>query len=323
MSEPLLAGGADLRGLTCGIDVGGTKIAGAVVDVDGTVVAEHRVVSPAADADAVEDAIARLVLTLAAEHEITAVGIGAAGYVDAGRAIVMFAPNIAWRDEDLRHEIQARVSLPVVVENDANAAAWGEFAFGAAADVDDMLMVTVGTGVGGGIVHNGSLFRGAFGAAAEIGHLRVVPGGRPCGCGNLGCLEQYGSGSALVRETRALAHTPQARGLLERAGGDPTAIDGPMITAAAAQGDPFAVAQVAELGRWLGEAIASLAAVIDPGSVVIGGGVSEAGALLLDPIRAAFLEQLTGRGHRPVPVMRTASLGNRAGVIGAADLARR
>ena len=117
-------------------------------------------VSPAADADAVEDAIARLVLELAAEHEITAVGIGAAGYVDAGRAVVMFAPNIAWRDEDLRPEIQARVHLPVVVENDANAAAWGEFAFGAAADVDDMLMVTVGTGVGGGIVTDGSLFRG-------------------------------------------------------------------------------------------------------------------------------------------------------------------
>lgn len=310
-------------GLTCGIDVGGTKIAGAVVDVDGTVVAEHRVVSPAADAEAVEDAIARLVLELAAEHALTAVGIGAAGYVDAGRAVVMFAPNIAWRDEDLRHEIQARVNLPVVVENDANAAAWGEFAFGAAADVDDMLMVTVGTGVGGGIVHRGSLFRGGFGAAAEIGHLRVVPEGRPCGCGNLGCLEQYASGSALVRETRALAHTEDARALLDRAGGDPAAIDGPMITAAAAAGDPFATAQVAELGRWLGEAIASLAAVLDPGAVVIGGGVSEAGDLLLEPVRTAFLGQLTGRGHRPAAEVRTASLGNRAGVIGAADLARR
>ncbi len=312
----------DPRGLTCGIDVGGTKIAGAVVDAEGVVVAKHRIVSPAADADAVEDAIARLVLELAAEHELTAVGIGAAGYVDAGRAVVMFAPNIAWRDEDLRQEIQARVHLPVVVENDANAAAWGEFAFGAAADRDDMLMVTVGTGVGGGIVTGGALFRGAFGAAAEIGHLRVVPGGRQCGCGNLGCLEQYASGSALVKETRALAHTDEAAALLARAGGDPAAINGPMITAAAAEGDPFAVAQVAELGRWLGEALASLTAVLDPGVIVIGGGVSEAGDLLLDPAREAFLEQLTGRGHRPVAELRTASLGNAAGVIGAADLAR-
>ena len=309
-------------GLTCGIDVGGTKIAGAVVDVDGTVVAEHRVVSPAADANAVEDAIARLVLDLAADHDLTGVGIGAAGYIDADRARVMFAPNIAWRDEDLRKEIQARVDLPVVVENDANAAAWGEFTFGAAADVDDMLMVTVGTGVGGGIVSDGLLFRGAFGAAAEIGHLRVVPQGRLCGCGNLGCLEQYASGSALVRETRALAQTPEAAALLARAGGDAAAIDGPMITAAAAEGDDFAVARVGELARWLGEAIASLCAVLDPGAVVIGGGVSEAGELLLEPLREAFLHELTGRGHRPVPDIRTASLGNRAGVIGAADLAR-
>ncbi|CAN5614708.1 ROK family glucokinase [soil metagenome] len=308
--------------LTVGIDVGGTKIAGAVVDERGHVLAEHRVESPAADAVAVEDAIAELVAELASRHEISAVGIGAAGYVDAGRTVVMFAPNIAWRDEDLGTEIHRRTGLPVVVENDANAAAWGEFAFGAAEDADDMLMVTVGTGVGGGLVLGGRLYRGAFGAAAEIGHLRVVPGGRLCGCGNLGCLEQYGSGSALVKETRALALTPEAAALLARADGDVLRIDGPMITAAAAEGDAFAVGQVAELGRWLGEAIASLTAVLDPGVVVIGGGVSEAGELLLEPVRTAFTNELTGRGHRPTLEIRTASLGNSAGVIGAADLAR-
>ncbi len=309
--------------LTCGIDIGGTKIAGAVVDEKGRVLAEARVESPAADADAVEDAVAALVTTLATEHEVTAVGIGAAGYVDAGRSVVMFAPNIAWRNEDLRAEIEARVHLPVVVENDANAAAWGEFAFGAAADVDDMLMITVGTGVGGGLVLNGELYRGAFGAAAEIGHLRVVREGRLCGCGNYGCLEQYASGSALVRDTRAQARTPEAADLLARAGGDVLAIDGPLITSAAAEGDAFAVARVRELGTWLGEAIASLAAVLDPRAVVIGGGVSESGDLLLDPVREAFLHELTGRGHRPFLDVRAASLANQAGVIGAADLARR
>ncbi|MEN8674372.1 ROK family glucokinase [Nocardioides sp.] len=309
--------------LTCGIDIGGTKIAGAVVDERGQVLAEHRIESPASDAVAVEDAVAALVTELASRHEVTAVGIGAAGYVDAGRSIVMFAPNIAWRDEDLRAEIESRVSLPVVVENDANAAAWGEFAFGAAADVDDMLMITVGTGVGGGLVLGGDLYRGAFGAAGEIGHLRVVRGGRPCGCGNLGCLEQYASGSALVIQTRALAGSPEAADLLARAGGDTLAIDGPMITRAATEGDAFAVAMLAELGTWLGEAIASLAAVLDPGAVVIGGGVSESGDLLLDPIRAAFVDELTGRGHRPFLDVRAASLANGAGMIGAADLARR
>ncbi|WP_323792164.1 ROK family glucokinase [Nocardioides sp.] len=309
--------------LTCGIDIGGTKIAGAVVDEQGKILAEARVVSPATDTEAVEDAVASLVTTLSAQHEVSAVGIGAAGYVDAGRAVVMFAPNIAWRDEDLRSEIESRVHLPVVVENDANAAAWGEFAFGAAADVDDMLMITVGTGVGGGLVLGGELYRGAFGAAAEIGHLRVVRGGRLCGCGNLGCLEQYASGSALVKDARAQALTPEAADLLARAGGNVLAIDGPMITRAAAEGDAFALGRLRELGTWLGEAIASLAAVLDPGAVVIGGGVSESGDLLLDPIREAFVNELTGRGHRPFLEVRAASLANAAGVIGAADLARR
>ncbi len=309
--------------LTCGIDIGGTKIAGAVVDEDGAILFERRVESPASDAAAVADAVAELVSELSTDHEIEAVGIGAAGYIDAGRSVVMFAPNIAWRDEALGAEISRRVGLPVVVENDANAAAWGEFAFGAGSDVDDMMMVTVGTGVGGGLVLGGNLYRGAFGAAAEIGHLRVVPQGRLCGCGNLGCLEQYGSGSALVAQTRERARSAAAAGLLERAGGDPEGIDGPLITALAAEGDAFAIAQVAEIGRWLGEAIASLTAVLDPAVVVIGGGVSEAGELLLEPMRTAFAHELTGRGHRPTLDIRAAALGNSAGVIGAADLARR
>jgi glucokinase len=253
------------------------------------------------------------------------VGVGAAGYVDAGRARVLFAPNLAWRDLDLRAELEEHIDLPVVIENDANSAAWGEFAFGAGADVDDLLMVTVGTGVGGGLVLDGELYRGAFGVAAEIGHLRVVPDGHLCGCGKRGCLEQYASGSALVREARTAAtgRSAQASWLLERAGGDPVGITGPLITAAAQDGDPFAVELLASVARWLGAGIASLAAVLDPAAVVIGGGVSEAGDLLLDPMRAAFESHLSGHGYRPVAEIRLATLGNKAGVIGAADLARR
>ena len=251
--------------------------------------------------------------------------MGAAGYVDKARAVVMFAPNIAWRDVDLKAELEARIDLPVVVENDANAAAWGEFTYGAGHDIDDLLMVAVGTGVGGGVVLDGELYRGAFGVGAEIGHMRVVPDGILCGCGNRGCLEQYGSGSALVREVRAAARGGSllAAGVLDRAGGDPDRITGPLVTEAAQDGDPFAVEQLEVLGRWLGEGIASLTAVLDPAVVVIGGGVSEAGDLLLTPVRAAFASQLTGRGHRPVLDIRRARLGNRAGLIGAADLARR
>ena len=188
--------------LAVGIDVGGTKIAGGVVDEKGNILATARRESPATDTDAIEQDIEDLVIGLRADHQVTAVGVGAAGFVDARRSIVLFAPNLAWRDEPLRSDLENRLGLPVVIENDANAAAWGEFTYGAAEDVQDSLLVTVGTGVGGGIVLNGELYRGAFGVAAEIGHMRVVPGGRLCGCGNRGCWEQYASGTALVRDTR-------------------------------------------------------------------------------------------------------------------------
>lgn len=311
--------------LCIGIDVGGTKIAGGVVDEAGTILAEARVESPADDTDRIEQTIVSLVQGLRADHEVDAVGVGMAGYIDSGRSVVMFTPNLALRDVPLRADLEATLGLPVVVENDANAAAWGEFAFGAGADVDDLLLLTVGTGVGGGIVIDGELLRGAFGVAAEVGHLRMVPGGHPCGCGNRGCLEQYASGSALVRNARqrAVGGSPESRPLVERAGGDPAAITGPMVTAAATAGDPFCIDLLAELGRWLGEGIAALATVLDPAVTVIGGGVSQAGDLLVAPARAAFLGEVIAPEHRPVQEIRTARLGNRAGIIGAADLARR
>jgi glucokinase len=309
--------------LACGIDVGGTKIAGGVVDETGTILEELRVVSPATDVPAIEAAIEKLVTELRTRHPIEAVGVGAAGYIDKARAVVLFAPNLAWRDLDLKADLEQTLDLPVVVENDANAAAWGEFQFGAGHDVDDLLLVTVGTGVGGGVVLDGSLYRGAFGVGAEIGHMRVVPDGVLCGCGNRGCFEMYASGSALVREARTAARSSLlAADLLERAGGNPDAITGPLITDAAREGDTFAVEQLAALGRWLGEGIASLTAVLDPAVVVIGGGVSAADELLLGPTRASFAAQLTGRGHRPMLEIRRARLGNRAGLIGAADLTR-
>jgi glucokinase len=311
-------------GLAVGIDVGGTKIAGGVVDETGTILATARRESPATDTDAIELNIVDLVVELRSNYAVEAVGIGAAGFVDSRRSTVMFAPNLAWRDEPLRADLEKRIDLPVVVENDANAAAWGEFTFGAGEDVQDTLLVTVGTGVGGGIVLNGQLHRGAFGVAAEIGHMRVVPDGRICGCGNKGCWEQYASGTALVRDTREQVREGSliARSLVDRAGGVER-IDGPLITEAAREGNSFAREQLAVLGRWLGEGIASLTAILDPAVVVIGGGVSEAGDLLLEPIRAHYRANLTGRHYRPELEVRAALLGNKAGMIGAADLARR
>jgi len=311
--------------LTIGVDVGGTKIAAGVVDDGGEILEQARRSSPAKDSDAIADAIADAVADLGRRHDVHAVGVGAAGFVDAARSTVLIAPNLAWRDEPLREELEKRTRLPVVIENDANAAAWGEFQFGAGHDVDDLLLVTVGTGIGGGLVLDGALYRGAFGVAAEIGHLRMVPDGRPCGCGQRGCWEQYASGSALMKTVREDARRGSTRAamLLEFAGGDIEDITGQMVTRAANEGDAYAREKMTEIGTWLGEGIAALAAVLDPATVAVGGGVAEAGDMLLAPATEAFRASLTGSGHRPVLDVRVAQLGNKAGLIGAADLARR
>lgn len=313
-----------------GIDVGGTGIKGAVISEDGTLSHRTERATPAQDVDAIAAAIADLVRELADRcqregHNVGAVGVACAGFVDADGATVLFAPNLAWRDAPLKARLEAAVGRPIFLENDANAAAWGEFRFGGAREADDMLLVTLGTGVGGGIVSDGELLRGSEGIAAEIGHLRVQPEGHRCGCGNRGCLEAYASGTALVREARELVSggSPHAGALSDLCGGEADQLTGAMVTKAARAGDPAATELFADLGQWLGEGIASLVAVLDPGLIVVGGGVSEAGDLLLEPTRAAFARQLTGRGHRRQADIVGAILGNYAGMIGAADLAAR
>ena len=310
--------------LTVGVDVGGTKIAAGVVDEDGKLIASTRRETPATDTHMVLEAIGDAVRELRAAHEVVAVGIGAAGFVDAGRARVLFAPNLAWRDEDLGGQLSSQLGLPVVVENDANAVAWAESRFGAGRDHDDLVAITVGTGIGGGLVTNGRLLRGGFGVAAEIGHITMVPYGRRCGCGLQGCWEQYGSGRALVTEAREVArHSPAfAAGLLASAGGDPEAITGEMVTANAQAGDVGGLHCFDEIGRWIGLGIAQLAAVLDPSLFVIGGGVSAAGEVLRERVENVFRANLTGRGHRPVAEVRLAELGWESGMVGAADLAR-
>ncbi|WP_433782108.1 ROK family glucokinase [Actinomycetospora sp. CA-101289] len=312
-----------MSALRIGVDVGGTKIAAGLVDTDGRVLARTRRETPAQHADQVRDAVTDAVRELRAGREVAAVGVAAAGFVDAARSTVMFAPNLAWRDEPLREELEARTGLPVVVENDANAAAWAEARFGAGRGVRHVLALTVGTGLGGGAVQDGRVLRGESGAAAEVGHVIMVPGGRPCPCGLYGCLERYASGTALVRRAREVAEQAPvlAHDLLDRAGGRAEAIEGPMVTAAARAGDVAALEVLDEVGAWLGRGVAQLAAVLDPGVVVIGGGVAAAGDLLLGPLRTAYTTHLTGRGHRPTARVVLAELGTDAGLVGAADLA--
>jgi glucokinase len=310
--------------LAIGIDIGGTKVAAGVVDEQGTVLARARRRTPTRDPAHLVDVVGEIARQLLADHGAVAIGVGAAGWVDAERKTVLFAPNLAWRDTPLRDQIAEKVNLPVVVENDANAAAWGECRFGAGEGGADVVVLTIGTGIGGGFILDSCLYRGAFGLAGEPGHMRVVPGGRLCGCGNHGCWEQYCSGGALVRAAQEIAtQRPQDGERLRQIAGSIEAIDGPAVMRAAQEGDPAAVDCFQEIGRWLGQGLADLAAILDPGRFVIGGGVADAGELLLGPARDTFGSVLSGRGFRPPAEIVPARLGTEAGLIGAADLARR
>lgn len=311
--------------LSVGIDIGGTKVAAGVVDPGGGIAERLQIPTPSRSPQAVEDAIVDLVTELCAKHEgVESVGIGAAGWVDSTQSIVRFSPHLAWREEPLKQRLHQRIDLPLIVDNDANAAAWAEYRFGAGQGSSVMVCITLGTGIGGGLVLNGDLFRGAYGMAGEWGHMISVPGGHRCECGNRGCWEQYASGNALVREAKELAssNSPMAFRLLEMLGGDPETITGPEVTAAAVAGEQTAIELLADVGQWLGQGIANLAAALDPDLVVIGGGVSAAGDLLLQPARQMFARTLTGRGFRQQARLELAHFRNDAGLIGAADLAR-
>lgn len=311
--------------LTIGIDIGGTKIDGGVVEEDGTILVRSRRETPAGDSAKLLETIVELIDELTCDREVAGVGVGAAGWFDRTRTRVLFAPHLVWRDEPLRDQIAARTHLPVAVENDGNVAAWAEFRYGAAREArDSMVLVTIGTGIGGGIVIGGQLVRGANGIAGEPGHARVVPDGHPCPCGRKGCLEQYASGSALVRFARAKALTLPASAsiLLDLAAGDVAAINGPLVTRAAQAGDSASIAAFAEVGRFLGSGLADIVQILDPEVLVVGGGVVEAGELLLAPTREAYVEELAARGSLPVAPVVAAQLLNTAGVVGAADLVR-
>ncbi|AQZ64915.1 Putative sugar kinase [[Actinomadura] parvosata subsp. kistnae] len=307
--------------LTIGVDIGGTKVAAGVVDDNGEIV-EHTLRPTAADRpDVVAETVADVVRELSRDRTIEAVGVGAAGFVDETRSVVRFAPNLAWREEPLQKKISDLVGLPVVIENDANAMAWGETRFGAGRGQSHVVCLTLGTGIGGGIVIGGELYRGRWGMGAELGHMQVLPGGRQCGCGNIGCWEQYASGQALVKDAREIAEAQpeRARILLGLAGGK---IEGEEVTEAARQGDEASLDAFGSLADWLGQGMADLAAVLDPGCFIVGGGVSRAADLFIDRARQTFAERLTGHGHRPLAEIRLAELGASAGVVGAADLAR-
>ena len=305
-----------------GIDIGGTKIAGALVSEFGEIIVEDRMPTPTTGSEQIVDAVVAMIERLSAGNEVQAAGVAAPGFIDAAQSVVYYTPNIPWRSEPLRQLLSDRLDLHITIDNDANAAGWAEFRFGSGRPYSDMTMLTIGTGVGGAIVSQDRLFRGGFGAGAELGHMRIVPDGLLCGCGARGCIEQYGSGRALLRMANEIADAGGIGRGLAAARAERGTLTGPDVAELMVADDPGALKALRELGTWLGQACASLSAVLDPQVFVFGGGVAVAGDLLLDPIREAYLSHLPARGFHPEPEFVIAQLVNDAGVVGAADLAR-
>ena len=310
------------RVVTCGVDVGGTNVRVATVDGDGALLAEERAPTPPRWR-AVVATVGELCGRVAGATAPVAVGVGTAGLV-GGDGVVHYAPNLP----DFIHvpfgaALRDALGVPVIVDNDANAAAWGEVCHGAARGLRDVLVITLGTGVGGGIVANGEIYRGAHGFAAEVGHFQTDPHGPPCACGQVGHWEASASGSTLGRmgrERAAMAALPSA---LERAGGDVSKVTGVIVGDAAQAGAPDAAAVVAAYAERVAVGIAGLANILDPARIVVSGGLVELGEVLLAPLRASVRGRLEGAAFRPEIDVVAAELGERAGVIGAAALARR
>lgn len=292
-----------------GVDVGGTKVLAVRIAASGEVeqVATRPMPGRTAPESAVEQAIADAAGAVSLARPPAALGISAAGLVDAAGENYLFGAHLPWRDAPVRRRLEELTGLPVVLDNDANCAAWAELTAGAARGFDSAVMVTIGTGIGGALVLGGRLVRGAHGLAGEFGHMQAVPGGLACECGLRGCWEQYCSGRALERVTRVALGRH---------------LDGPEVTAMALAGNEVARQAFASVGLWLGVGTAALVSAFDPQVVVVGGGVSAVGDLLLAPARAGLRDSLQGTDHRPVPEIVPASLGPEAGAIGAALLAR-
>jgi glucokinase len=307
---------------TVGLDIGGTKVLGVLLDAAGTVLKEQRRLSPHAGVDALVSTAAGIVAELAPPG--APVGVGAAGLVTTD-GHVLYSPNLPTVFKaPLRDELAAATGHPLVVDNDANVATLGEVAYGAARDVRNALMVTLGTGIGGGLLLDGKLYRGAHGFAAEIGHFTVERDGPLCACGEHGHWEAIASGSALGRIARELIGDGTGRGqaILAAAAGAVDTITGEHVEQAARAGDADAIALLGTYADNVSLGLAGLANVLDPELIVISGGLVELGPLLFDPLQASFMQHIEGARYRPnIPIV-PAQLGERAGAVGAAVLAR-
>jgi glucokinase len=306
---------------TFGVDLGGTNLRTGVVDADGALVGEYRVPTPDS-LEGIVDAIAEGVEKLGEHHGAYAVGIGAAGMIDYD-GVIRYAPNVpAFRGAPVARLVREALGMPVALDNDANVAALAELVHGAARGRLEVLLITLGTGVGGGIVTRGQVLRGAHGFGAEIGHFQVDPNGPMCACGERGHWEALASGHALGALGRARAVKGDAPSVLARAGGQAEAITGVHVGDAAQAGEADAVAIVAEYACQVAIGLVGLVNILDSEIVVVSGGVVELGPVLFAPLREFFDGHLEGAGYRPPVEIVPAMLGEQAGIIGAGVLAR-
>jgi glucokinase len=302
-----------------GVDVGGTKIAAGMISSEGEILSEVRY--PTASArEPLLSTIAEAIADVKGGYEVGGVCLAVPGFILARENKILSAANLeAIEGIPLKEELGDRTGLRVTVENDANAAAWGEFRFGAGRDAEDLILVTLGTGMGGGVVSHGVLLRGARGTGGELGHITVHPAGPRCGCGNRGCLEALASGTAVARRAQKAA-TERPNTLLGRLA-EERAPSGEDVLELARKGDQASVRVLSEAGMWLGVGLATFVNIFDPEVIAIGGGVSAAGDLVLEPAR----RELRLRSHSPsrdLVEIREATLGAKSGMLGAAALAR-
>jgi glucokinase len=308
--------------LTIGIDIGGTKISAGVVDSSGNLIDSSRCSTPAEGGKELISSVVNLIKELNKKHEIKGIGISIAALISSDYGTIVGAPNIANLSKlNFVNEIKEEFKLPIIVENDANAAIWAEFKFGNAKGLNPVMFFIIGTGVGGGLVIDGKLFKGANGVGAEFGHMCVVPNGLLCGCGSKGCIEQYASGGALIRYANEvlLANPDKSEELLSFGEGKLT---GSALTKAAKAGNELALSAFNKQADWLGLACASYSLILDPQAIIIGGGVVDAGELFLAPVREAMRKYMPFAESHVPPEIIAAKFGNDAGLVGAADLVR-
>lgn len=303
--------------VSIGFDIGGTNLRAAVVNSAGAVVDTLQERSQRNE-QCMENSIVSMTEQLQARFDVQSVGVAVAGFLDPTCSIVQFAPHLPWRDAPLKRRLAERLSIPVRLEHDANSAAYGEYRFGAAVGATTWVLFSIGTGIGATMMHNGEIFRGAFGIAPELGHLPVVPGGRPCSCGKRGCLERYCSGTALASTARELLES-------EPSVNSPLAtmpeFTGEDVMNAAHVGDALAGRALADFKEWLAIGLSMVGDIFDPELIVVGGGVSANSDLFLAHAAHRSEQLVVGAGHRPRPRLCSAQLGVEAGMVGVAALA--